>query len=1136
MKAPEGSRRVGVGARFVYESWSPGRSLMAPRLDSHLSRVLLDEGLATVEALEEAAQQQLIHGGALDTLLLELDNIDEATLTDALARAWGTPRIDARRLDVSPTDAARWLPERIAVSLAICPFAEDGEALHVVVGAPPDRGLLDEVGTLVKRPLIAHVIPEVRVWDLLHRAYDAVIDERLVSLLRHLDNTTGQTTPKKREPRLVTRPPDLEETHWDVVEALAHLAAQENRAGIADVALRYARQFLPFAAIFGVRHNTAVGWRRSGPADGPQFESVELPVPLGSVLAQVLESPSPLLGKPPITDGNAAFFGWLGRRRPRTALLIPIIVARRPVAVLTADGGVRAQTFDALSDLVAFGARLGVSFEALLRARHRAHPEIFAEKDGAHAETKSPSPAKASVVVDLQSPSTNTPGRAGLATDVAPTSPAQQKDGAGTVRDGTSPFARGYVAPKPKGPSEPHTHSLTMSGDGSWNLVQERKVVGTPPHVDDQHARAPSTPAERVANRVDAQHTAGAVVDESNVPPAEDEMKAFEDVPSSSEIASFEKGPTSTEIASFEGGDTPHPETGADSAATDRDVARVVIGALVNAATSSSPEPESGGPTPAANPPGPTDSKEADDDTVGVTGMYRILPRNSGDVDAAAFSAAMALQQTRAEAVDDVDRVSMGLDALETGGFQNLLEPRQTKTVEETATPWARALKDTIAHGRQGGTATSTDSPVLADDDGWEDVVIDRAYAAALQAIPTTVEMRSRGNERIDENDDDDDDIDADDLDALVLEATGPSSQVTEAESAPIPDVDDDAILPAYPGTLVAVETGGSSTSEKARPDLPPHDDRMSSESTAASTSPREGSVDPAPVAIEPPSSPKELVGMLDSLYADRIQEAKRKIVALGKDAVPALIEAFPGRLLIDPFADDARVERSADLGPLIEVCESLGALGLDVAIPHLDSRFPAHRFAATFLFVVVPDDRAIDVLRPRLHDFEGKVRTLATAGLSHFVAHPKFIQVLTHLRQRLAAPSHEARERAAMLLGNFRDVGAIPTLMRLLEEKGSVSEAAHGALTRITLVDLGPKLKSWEKWWERARTKTRIDWLIDALRHKERDVRFVAATELQEITGQDFGYDCDKQKRDREDAVRRVEAWWESERAAIGM
>ena len=107
---------------------------------------------------------------------------------------------------------------------------------------------------------------------------------------------------------------------------------------------------------------------------------------------------------------------------------------------------------------------------------------------------------------------------------------------------------------------------------------------------------------------------------------------------------------------------------------------------------------------------------------------------------------------------------------------------------------------------------------------------------------------------------------------------------------------------------------------------------------------------------------------------------------------------------------------------------------------------------------------------------------------------------------------------------------------MRLLEEKGPVAEAAHGALTRITLVDLGPKLKGWEKWWERARTKTRIDWLIDALRHKERDVRFVAATELQEITGQDFGYDCDRQKRDREDAVRRVEAWWESERAAIGM
>jgi len=1061
---------------------------MVQRLDSNLSRVLLDEGFATGEVLEEAAQQQLIHGGALDTLLLELGRVDEAVLARALATAWETPLVDPKSLRIAPEECAARIPERVAVSLGICPIGEDRGAIHVVVAAPPDRLLLDEVSALVGRPLIPHVVLEVRLFELLHRAYDALLEERFVALLRHLDNAPNIDVEKRKSARVVARPPDLDETRWDVVEALAHLAAQDSRAGIADVAVRYARQFLPFAAIFGVRHGVAVGWRRSGPAEGPQFESVELPVPDHSVLAQVLESPSPLLGKPPITDGNAAFFGWLGRRRPRTALLIPIIVARRTVAVLAADGGVRAQTFDALSDLVAFGARLGAAFEALLRARHRAHADLFIDAP------KSSEPTEEVVATPPPSPSTATP-------EAPPP----------TSRDGTSPFARGYVPPKPRGPTESTPPVLTMASDGSWSLVVDKRPVTTRPVVEESSDPGRARPPVDVAGR--SPPDAG----------RDEDALGFEDVPSSSEIASFEKGPTSTEIASFEGTSTPHPEGGTPLGAGGARAATRATG--------------------------------DDDDFAGVSGMYRLLPRDSGDVDAAAFSAAIAMQQTRSTSIDDVERVERGLDMLETGGFENLLEPRvvvpsaprvQT-ALPDASSPWVDALAETVAKGLQGGTSSSSiDAPVLAEDEGWEDVVLDRAYHAALHASPERASGLPRAAEssppRPAAPSTTDDEDDEESIDGAVLEAIIGAS-TDEARQAPIGDVDDDAILPALSGTLVEtdddddVPTGPPAAAASPTPIASPV-----VEITAPTDAvPRAAPTVNTTAATTPPTTAraptaKELVGMLDALAADRVAEAKRQILERGAAMVPALIEAFPGRLLVDPFADDARVERSADLGPLIEVCEALGPRGLDVALAHLDSRFPAHRFAATFLFVVVPDERAIDHVRPRLHDFEARVGLLATAALSHFMAHPRFIHVLSHLRQRLAVPSHEARARAATLLGNFRDVGAIPVLIRLLDEKEPVLSAAHGALVRIALVDLGTKSKAWDKWWERARQKTRIDWLIDALRHKERDMRFVAATELVEIAGQDFGYDCDRAKRDREDAVRRVEAWWSSERAAIGM
>lgn len=285
------------------------------------------------------------------------------------------------------------------------------------------------------------------------------------------------------------------------------------------------------------------------------------------------------------------------------------------------------------------------------------------------------------------------------------------------------------------------------------------------------------------------------------------------------------------------------------------------------------------------------------------------------------------------------------------------------------------------------------------------------------------------------------------------------------------------------------------------------------------------------------PATPdvKDLIEMLGAMDQMRVREAMWHLRAMGPDVLPELIKHFPGRLLCDPFAENVVVEAAADLGPMIELIESMGELGLNAAIPHLDSKHPAHRYCATFLFVLVPDERAMDLMRKRLHDHEPRIRMLATAALTHFIAHPKFAHVLQHLRDRLASPSAEARERAIAMLGNFRDVGAIPALIDMLEEKhAAIPLSAREALNQITFSDHGPKAKAWNKWWEKARKKTRMDWLIEGLKSKDRQTRFFASSELLALTGQDFGFNCDAGKKEREIAVRNVEHWWDDERARM--
>jgi hypothetical protein len=109
---------------------------VAHRLDTALSRALIESGKVDPSALEDAVQQQLVHGGALDTILLELGLLDEPTLAQMLCAAWQTAPVDAARIEAPSPEAIKLLPERMAVTMRTCPVFLDRDGLHVLVPAP----------------------------------------------------------------------------------------------------------------------------------------------------------------------------------------------------------------------------------------------------------------------------------------------------------------------------------------------------------------------------------------------------------------------------------------------------------------------------------------------------------------------------------------------------------------------------------------------------------------------------------------------------------------------------------------------------------------------------------------------------------------------------------------------------------------------------------------------------------------------------------------------------------------------------------------------------------------------------------------------------------------------------------------
>jgi hypothetical protein len=109
--------------------------------------------------------------------------------------------------------------------------------------------------------------------------------------------------------------------------------------------------------------------------------------------------------------------------------------------------------------------------------------------------------------------------------------------------------------------------------------------------------------------------------------------------------------------------------------------------------------------------------------------------------------------------------------------------------------------------------------------------------------------------------------------------------------------------------------------------------------------------------------------------------------------------------------------------------------------------------------------------------------------------------------------------------------VGGVPRLIELCSSRDSgIEEAAGDALREIARQDFGSNGKRWASWWAEAQRHPRALWLIEALAHKDPDIRLSAFGELATATGLHFGYNTDLPPRERQLSVERWRDWWASE------
>jgi hypothetical protein len=210
-------------------------------MTSRLASLLVQEGLVSAKKMAQVFQRQVIYGGTLDTILLEMDAVDEGTLLEAMGRAGGMPTAGdlPPKTQLEALNAPEWMPHPTSERFRAVPISVDGNVVRVLVLDPPDRKQLDELGYMVSRSIDPIIAPEYRFAQAVEQVYGVATPARFASLAKKLRQralpskvvSIDADLPPPRAPEpiapTVTAPPTAVTRQMQVVSEDAFASTQE---------------------------------------------------------------------------------------------------------------------------------------------------------------------------------------------------------------------------------------------------------------------------------------------------------------------------------------------------------------------------------------------------------------------------------------------------------------------------------------------------------------------------------------------------------------------------------------------------------------------------------------------------------------------------------------------------------------------------------------------------------------------------------------------------------------------------------------------------------------------------------------------------------------------------------------------
>ena len=297
-------------------------------------------------------------------------------------------------------------------------------------------------------------------------------------------------------------------------------------------------------------------------------------------------------------------------------------------------------------------------------------------------------------------------------------------------------------------------------------------------------------------------------------------------------------------------------------------------------------------------------------------------------------------------------------------------------------------------------------------------------------------------------------------------------------------------------------------------------------------------SSEPAPnepsVIVDMGDTVETLVDDLVQCGPDDEGGAVEALLHVGEASLPAMVQRFPGPLWFDRHQPHRRLPRGRDISAVGRAMVAFG----DRAVPYLASLISSRdadvRFYATLLSTELVHRDLLAPLSQRVFDEDEGTQRLVLDVLRLYARFERDVEEMlkaVRIEARVDRGDETRRLVGIRALGELRDTRAITLLVDLLGDANPrVVTAAHRALVTITRQDFGDSQRRWAQWAEKNEGRHRIEWLIDGLVHSDETIRAAAGDELKALTQQYYGYHPASPKRDREIAQKKYRVWWENE------